>query len=1054
MVTTPRSQCPFCNLEPGRVFYESDLVIGLRDGFPVSPGHVLLVPRRHVATWFELSREEHLAILDSIEAAREAILQGAKIPDGFNIGVNIGEASGQTIAHAHVHLIPRYSGDVPDPRGGVRHVIPHLANYLSPQLANAEKLEIRDGDLRRSVFEPPRIVGSDNKPLYEALTRDLATASKLDLAVAFILRSGLIPLRPHLEDLIDRRGSIRILTGDYLDATEPEALTMLLDLQELAPDQVRLRVFETGHGLSFHPKAYLISGDRPGSTAYIGSSNISRTALFSSIEWNYRFSERREPEALGAIADEFSVLFNHPRTTELTIEWIARYASRRRMFASYPEPPSVHPEADAPPLPAQPHRIQIEALDALKASRRLGHRAGLVVLATGLGKTWLSAFDSVPFERVLFVAHREEILRQSLENFRRIRPEAKLGYFAGEEKNRNADVLFASIMTLGKPQHLKSFEPNHFSYIVVDEFHHAHATTYRRLIDYFEPEFLLGLTATPERSDGADLLSLCGENLVYSCNLVDGINENLLTPFHYFGVPDVVDYRNIPWRSGRFDADRLESDLATVLRASNAFEQWQKRKGKRTLAFCVSQRHANYMCSYFQSHGVRTVAVHSGPDSAPRASSLEALETGELDVVFAVDMFNEGVDVPSIDTILMLRPTESRILWLQQFGRGLRKAEDKPFLTVVDYIGNHRCFLNAAMALLPGADDSFGGLSLALARLADRSLQLPSGCEVQYELEALNILNALAAPSVPAQALLAWYRNFIDQQGARPSANEAWHAGHDLGAVRRQFGSWFGFVSAQGGLDDEQSSAFVENKGFFKALETTQMNKSYKMLLLLAMIGDEKFPGSASIADLVSSFRNRARRSPYLERDVGDALDGDDQLRRLLVQNPIDAWIQGRGTGGVRYFTFDGQSFSSRLNDTDYNRQALAFLTTEICEWRLAQYLARAHDESHQAPLFRCRVSHSSGRPILFLPDRTTIPGIPKGWTDVLVNGVRYSANFVKIAINVMRLPSETRNQLPEILRRWFGDNAGSPGSNDYVLFRLENDVYWMEPVGVLQGPM
>ena len=1040
--------CPFCEVDATKIFHGDHATVQcLWDGYPVSPGHALVITRRHVPSWFDATREEHLGLLDGIEIARQQILK-AHSPMGFNIGVNVGATAGQTIPHLHVHVIPRYSGDVPDPRGGVRYVIPDAANYLDERVVASatEANQVRDGARVGSSLDAIALFGTDNNPLLPALIRDLEHATLFDLAVAFVLESGLLPLRPHLEDLIDRGGTLRVLTGDYLDATEPAALLQLLDLQQLAPDRMHLRVFETGQGISFHPKAYLISGERNGAIGYVGSSNISRTALVSSVEWNYRLSREREPIALRTLSREFTALFTHVRTTTLTTDWVARYTERRRHTTFHPEPTSIHPEDDAPPPSPKPHAVQVEALKALAETRRTGHRAGLVVLATGLGKTWLAAFDGVGFKRVLFVAHREEILRQALDTFRRIRPQANLGYFTGEQKDANADVLFASIMTLGQARHLHTFSADHFDYIVVDEFHHAAAATYRRLIDYFEPKFLLGLTATPDRTDGGDLLSLCAENLVYRCDLVRGVDEGLLAPFHYFGIPDLVDYSNIPWRGGRFDPNALDHAVATEARAANALEQWQKHKGTRTLAFCVSQRHANYMAQYFRDRSLRAVAVHAGADTAPRAKSLEDLEAGQLDVVFAVDMFNEGVDVPTIDTVLMLRPTESKILWLQQFGRGLRKASGKSHLTVVDYIGNHRCFLQAAMVLLPGAGESRGELSLALERVANDTLELPLGCSVQYELEALNILRALAAPPRSAAALSTWYRAFAEEYGTRPTASEAWHAGFDPRSVRREFGSWFGFVAAQASLAPAEARGFEANRGFFAALEKTPMTKSYKMLVVLAMIGAGRFPGDIRIDDLATQFRHQARRSLYLERDVGEPLNDDAALRRLIEQNPIDAWIEGKGTDGVRYFEYTEDTFRTRLDTPVGDDSALANLAREICDWRLAEYVTRANEGHLFAPAIRCRVSHSGNQPILFLPDRGTHPGIPDGWVDITVDDSPYRAKFAKIAVNVVEPQDGDGNRLPEILRAWFGPSAGEPGSADYVVFRRQDNGYAAEP--------
>ena len=227
------------------------------------------------------------------------------------------------------------------------------------------------------------------------------------------------------------------------------------------------------------------------------------------------------------------------------------------------------------------------------------------------------------------------------------------------QRETDADLLFASVQTLGRIENLNGFAPTAFDYIIIDEFHHAAATTYRRIIDHFQPKFLLGLTATPERMDGGDLLALCQENVVFEASVPDGVSAGLLCAFQYFGVPDVVDYANIPWRNARFDPTELTAAVATEARAQNALEQFRKHGAQRCIAFCCSQRHANFMAEFFNARGVRAVAVHAGNESAPRTTSLQQLAGGELDVIFSVDIFNEGVDVPNIDTVLMLRPTKS-----------------------------------------------------------------------------------------------------------------------------------------------------------------------------------------------------------------------------------------------------------------------------------------------------------------------------------------------------------------------------------------------------------
>jgi HKD family nuclease/diadenosine tetraphosphate (Ap4A) HIT family hydrolase len=563
------NSCAFCSIPAERLIHSDDIVVAMWDAFPVSPGHALIIPRRHVSDWFAATSEEHQALVNSVALVKEAIAARYR-PDGYNLGVNIGLAAGQTVSHLHLHVIPRYAGDVPDPRGGVRWVVPSKAR--SGELDGA-RVVLHSAALPHGSA---LITGGSEDPLFQHLIGHLDRATAIDIAVAFTLDSGVGLLEPYLRDVLDRGGRVRLLTGDYLGITDPDALLRLLDLT----GNTQLRVFESA-GTSFHPKSYILYQDDQAATAFVGSSNLSATALQNGIEWNYRVVTSRDPSGLNDVVRGFAKLWEHPSVRPLDPTWLEAYRRRRPAAPTFPA--GITPEPP-PPIPI-PHEVQREALAALERTRADGGAAGLVVLATGLGKTWLSAFDSnrAGFRRVLFVAHREEILGQAMQTFRAIRPSANLGLYTGQAKVLDADVLFASIQTLSKREHLERFDPNAFDYIIVDEFHHAAARTYRRLREYFKPKFLLGLTATPERTDGGDLLALCGETLVYRCDLVDGIRRGLLATFDYYGVPDLVDYTNIPWRSTRFDEEELTKAVATQARAENALEQYRERAGTRAL---------------------------------------------------------------------------------------------------------------------------------------------------------------------------------------------------------------------------------------------------------------------------------------------------------------------------------------------------------------------------------------------------------------------------------------------------------------------------------------
>lgn len=1025
------TDCPFCNPNPSALFHEGDAVFGVWDAFPVSEGHALLVTRRHVASWFDATPSEREELAEATNAARRAIQRRFTVND-FNIGVNVGGTAGQTVPHLHVHVIPRRLGDVPDPRGGVRHVIPSKGNYLAQSAGSG-------GERLPSV--PTLLSTGGDRPLARYLAEDLAQATRLDVAVAFVLKSGVDRIYDHLQELLVRNGRLRLLAGDYLDITDPDALRQLMDLAVAHPgSSVELRAYESA-GTSFHPKAYLLSGGAHGDVAYVGSSNLSKSALDDGVEWNYRVLTARDERGFAQVAEAFEHLFRHPATKPLDDSWLAAYRARRR------PPPSaaiVDQVAEPAVQPPEPNEVQHEALAALELTRQQGFTAGLVVMATGLGKTWLAAFDSDrhAFKRVLFVAHRDEILGQALKTFRAARPRASFGFYDGEERSTDADVVFGSILTLGKRSHLTRFEPTHFDYVVVDEFHHAAAATYRRLIEHFRPKFLLGLTATPERTDGGDLLALCQENLVFRKDLPEGIRRGLLSPFKYFGVPDDVDYRNIPWRSANFDEEALTTAVATTARAENAFDQWKKHGGGRTLAFCVSRRHADFMRDFFVERGARAASVHSGPSTDPRVASMEQLAAGELDVVFAVDIFNEGVDVPAIDTVLMLRPTESAILWLQQLGRGLRKLEGKT-LKVIDYIGNHRVFLVKVRALLDLPPGNDAAVATALAKVARDEWELPPGCEVTYELRTLEILRGLLRQGSPLNALKDYYLEYRERLGARPTAVEAFHDHFEPRSARVTHGSWLEFVESMGDLDESQRRALASTRKQLRAFDTTQMTKSYKMLVVSALLDAGALPGPGlPIDELARRVLEAASRNPHLLEDLGEARHREGALRSMLERNPIAAWTEGKGTGGDAIFSYERGWFRFIGDVAPEDHEALAGLVRELVDWRLAAYLDRP-TAPRLAGAFTMDVSHTKGKPILFLPDRSSTPQVPSGWHRVVVDGADYQANFVKVAVNVIRRGEDGDNDLPGILRGWFGAQAGLPGTRHQVVAEPAGDGAW-----------
>lgn len=876
-----QGSCAICDTPAGAILECDALATLIRRG-----AGLCLAPRRHATRWRDLSPSEQAALATRIGPA-QARLENADA----TASVTLVETDG------HVHL------------------------RLDPPPAPA-------GPLPGQPHNRPLISGGEDA-LHAHLRPLIDRATAVDLSVSFLMVSGVRLLLPHLQDLLNRGGRLRLLTGDYLGVTEPVALRLVTDLE----GDRSLYVFQAGR-IPFHPKAWMFAFAQDGGALIVGSSNLSRSALTEGIEWNLRHVDPVDPAPLVAARAAFTALLARPEVTELTHSWIDAYEDRR----IEPRPAITGAPLEAPQETPAPHAVQAEALEALRETRARGYGAGLVVLATGLGKTFLAAFDSASAERVLFVAHREEILTQAMAAFRAVRPRARLGRFSGKEKDAEADIVFASVQTLARAAHLERFDPRAFDYIVIDEFHHAAASTYRRIIEHFSPAFLLGLTATPDRSDGGDLLGLCEENLVYECDLWAGIDRGLLAPFHYFGVPDPVEYAQIPWRSGRFDETALTQAVATQDRAENALDQLARRGGRKTIGFCVSRRHADFMAGFAQGRGLRAVAVHSGDTSAPRASALKALENGDLDIVFAVDMFNEGVDIPSIDTVLMLRPTESPVIWLQQLGRGLRRSASKSHLAVIDYIGNHRVFLTKLRTLLR-VEAGDGQLRLALERFEASQIEFPAGCEVTYDLEALNILHSLIRQPRDGEELMAFYRDFRDRHGSRPTAAEVQHAGFN--PMRTGHGGWLGFVADMGDLTEAQQATRAAHGDLLDEIETSGRSHKSELLVLRALIEARALPGRIALGDLFGRVAKMARRNPRIRADLGIIPDDVPRLRALLMQQPLKRLAE------TPWFDLGTGTFETTFqHPTDGTLEVLA---SELVEWRLQHHFGPG-DEPYGMP--------------------------------------------------------------------------------------------------------
>ena len=593
-----------------------------------------------------------------------------------------------------------------------------LANELLEVLANHGALNdervadaanllleaIEQGGLGSKPQSPPRptlslrrtgllVNGRRDVQIASEITREIPSADRIDLLCAFVRHSGLRLFRTELEERVRQGASVRVIASVYTGSTERRALDTLVRLGaqvKVSYDVARTRL---------HAKAWLFHRSGGLHTAYIGSSNLTHMAQVDGLEWNVRVSAADNPEVIERFRATFEQYWQEPEfedyVPESDAERLDRALSKQRGGSSPEDYNMLSLLVDVSPKPHQG-----AALEALEAERQRGHHRNLVVAATGTGKTWIAAFDykelrrQHKWESMLFVAHRDEILLQSQQVFQLVLREQGFGErLVGGERPREGRHVFASVQSLAN--RIDDIDPEGFDVVIVDEFHHAAAASYERLLQRLKPKVLLGLTATPERADGKSVFEWFDGRIAWESRLWDALDQGLLCPFHYFGVNDGTDLSSVRFERGRYVAGELDNvltgDHVRAIRIRQAVEEFVTEPNRmRALGFCAGVGHAHFMADQFTSFGYPAVALDARTPVDDRRAALVRLRKGDVRVIFAVDLFNEGVDLPEVDTVLMLRPTESATVFLQQLGRGLRWAEGKRVLTVLDFVGQVR----------------------------------------------------------------------------------------------------------------------------------------------------------------------------------------------------------------------------------------------------------------------------------------------------------------------------------------------------------------------------
>ncbi|MFC6851461.1 DUF3427 domain-containing protein [Aquipuribacter hungaricus] len=684
------------------------------------------------------------------------------------------------------------------------------------------------------LSRPALLTNSTTDPKLGAeLRAELATADRVDLLCAFVKWYGLRVLEDQLADLRQRGVPLRVLTTTYMGATDRTALDRLV--RDFGAE---VKVNYETQSTRLHAKAWLFRRRSGYDTAYVGSSNLSRAALLDGLEWNVELAGSHTPELTAKFEATFDTYWADPAFVTYDPDTDRERLDQALAVAGGHQERSTVTRTISG-LEVRPYPHQEAILDKLRVEREThGHHRNLVVAATGTGKTVIAALDYARMPgrpSLLFVAHRKEILEQSLRTYREVLADGAFGelYVGGEVPDRWRHV-FASVQSLSADG-LQRLAPDQFEVVVVDEFHHAGAATYRRLLEHLQPDELLGLTATPERGDDFDILSFFGGRIASELRLWDALENDLLCPFHYFGISDLTDLSRLDWRAGEYSTGDLENfytadDARVRIVLKELRDKVLDPTRMRALGFCVSVKHAQFMADRFNAAGIPARSVSGATSREDRADSLQALKDGTVNVLFAVDLFNEGLDVPDVDTLLLLRPTQSATVFLQQLGRGLRRTADKPVLTVLDFIGQQsRQFrFDLKYRALTGASRS------GLERQLETGFGLlPSGCELVLDAVARDVVldNVRRQLRLNRKELLHEVRS----HGDLPLAGWLREAGRELADVFRA-GSWTQ-LRRQAGLPTPEAGP-VEQQLLGRTSAFAHVDDPERAALYVRLLGD------------------------------------------------------------------------------------------------------------------------------------------------------------------------------------------------------------------------
>jgi superfamily II DNA or RNA helicase len=570
----------------------------------------------------------------------------------------------------------------------------------SSVLLKATEFGLIDKNTEANLSFAPKLIINDSKQglkVFEQIKKELKTCKSFCFSVAFITHSGVNILLEILKELEKKDIKGRIITSNYLNFSEPKAIERLNEFKNLT-----IKIYEKE---AFHIKGYLFEQEDYFSL-FVGSSNLTQAALLSNKEWNLKVTSKENGNLINNINSEFITLWKD--SINLTPNWLEQYKKKYLEIKKLRDKVS---QINIKTMSLEPNMMQVKAVEALKKIRNSGETRAILISATGTGKTYLSAFDVKNYKpkKFLFLAHREQLLLQAEESYKTVLgPEINTGFLSGKYKDYNCDYLFSTMNMMAKEEIYTKFKKDEFDYIIIDEAHRSPSYSYQKIINYFKPKFLFGMTATPSRTDAKDVLENFDKNIALKIDLKQAMEYNLLCPFHYFGISEI-------YIDGKIVDDNTNiNDLGSDDRVKNIIEKikFYGHSGDRVkgLIFTRNVKEAELLSDKFNKNGYKTIALSASNSIEERTKAIERLESDDidnsnLDYIFSVDIFNEGVDIPSVNQIILLRPTKSAVIFTQQLGRGLRKYHDKEFVVVLDFIGNYENNYCIPMAL--SSDKSF-----------------------------------------------------------------------------------------------------------------------------------------------------------------------------------------------------------------------------------------------------------------------------------------------------------------------------------------------------------